>query len=84
MRDFVQVLLALASQWEDPERREEMVQSGRQVINIINTKMGPGSLSAATSLPGPGVFRKLHVKLANSYDKGQAQGIGISFIFSLA
>ena len=67
----MQVLLALSSQWGDPGRREEMVQSGRQVINIIHTKMGAGSLSAASSLPGPGVFRKLHVKLSNSYDKGQ-------------
>ena len=72
----LQVLLALAGQWGDPSRREEMVQSGREVIKIINTKLGPGSLSPATSLPGPGVFRKLHVKLSNSYDKGQAEGKG--------
>ena len=67
----VQVLLALASQWGEPGRREEMVQSGRQVIQIIHTKMGAGSMSASAGLPGPGVFRKLHVKLSNSYDKGE-------------
>ena len=66
----MKVLLALASQWEDPSRREEMVQSGQQVIKIIHSKLGAGSMSPSSSLPGPGVFRKLHVKLSNSYDKG--------------
>ena len=68
------MLLALASQWGEPGRREEMVQSGRQVIKIIHTKMGAGSMSASAALPGPGVFRKLHVKLSNSYDKGESVG----------
>ena len=66
----MQVLLALSSQWEEEERRQEMAQSGRQVINILHNKLGAGSLSPATDLPGPGIFRKLHVKLSNSYDKG--------------
>ena len=66
----MQVLFALSSQWEEEERRQEMAQSGRQVINILHNKLGAGSLSPATDLPGPGIFRKLHVKLSNSYDKG--------------
>ena len=69
------VLLSLASQWEDLEKREEMVQSGHQVIRIIDSKLGAGSLSPAPDLPGPGIFRKLHVKLSNSYDKGWQLGV---------
>ena len=71
MTNCMKVLLALSSQWAEPDRREEMVESGRKVIKIIHSKLGAGSLSASTSLPGPGVFRKLHVKLSNSYDKGE-------------
>ena len=63
------MLLALSSQWEE-DRREEMIQSGKEVIKIIDRKLGAASLSAASDLPGPGVFRKLHVKLSNSYDPG--------------
>ena len=72
---LLKVLLSLASQWEDLEKREEMVQSGHQVIRIIDSKLGAGSLSSAPDLPGPGIFRKLHVKLSNSYDKGWQLGV---------
>ena len=64
--------MALSSQWEEGDRREEMLQSGHEVIKIIDRKLGAASLSAASDLPGPGVFRKLHVKLSNSYDPGTA------------
>ena len=63
---FKQILTALASQWE--ENRAEMSESGQQVIKIIDKRMGSGSLRPGAELPGPEVFRKLHVKLASSYD----------------
>jgi len=65
---FKQVLLALANQWEDSDNMGDMVEAGEQVIKIIDKKMGSGSLSASSSLPGPQVFRKLYTKLSNSYD----------------
>ena len=64
---FTEVLLALSSQWQ--ENRDEMRESGHQVMNIIDRKMGSGSLTPSVSLPSEGVFRKLYVKLSNSYDK---------------
>ena len=45
-----------------------MRESGKEVIKIIDTKIGAGSLSPSLSLPSVDVFRKLHVKLSNSYD----------------
>eukprot|EP00092_Neocalanus_flemingeri_P015363 GFUD01016620.1.p1 GENE.GFUD01016620.1~~GFUD01016620.1.p1 ORF type:complete len:719 (+),score=222.67 GFUD01016620.1:106-2262(+) len=65
---FKQVLSALASQWEESDNRTDMVEAGEQVIKIIDKKMGSGSLSASSSLPGPQVFRKLYTQLAHSYD----------------
>jgi len=65
---FKQILLALASQWDDADNRAEMIESGEQVIKIIDKKMGSGSLSASSSLPGPQVFKKLFTKLSHSYD----------------
>lgn len=65
---FKQVLQALASQWDESDNRADMMESGEQVIKIIDKKMGSGSLSASNSLPGPQVFRKLYTQLAHTYD----------------
>jgi len=65
---FKQILQALASQWDDRDNRAEMIEYGEKVLKIIDKKMGSGSLSASTSLPGPQVFRKLYTKLSHSYD----------------
>ena len=65
---FKQILQALASQWDDRDNRDEMIEYGEQVIKIIDKKMGSGSLSPSTSLPGPQVFRKVYTKLSHSYD----------------
>jgi len=65
---FKQVLQALGGQWEETENRSDMLESGEKVIQIIDKKMGSGSLSASSSLPGPQVFRKLYTQLSHSYD----------------
>ena len=63
---FRQVLIALVSQWG--EKGEEMRESGAAVIRVIDTRMGSGSLSPSSRLPGQEAFRKLHVKLSHSFD----------------
>lgn len=63
---FKQILQALASQWRD--NKEEMMESGHQVINIIDKKIGAGSMRPCAELPSQDMFRKLYVKLANSFD----------------
>ena len=63
------ILFSLASQWSD--NRDEMVESGHQVINIIDKRMGAGSLRPSSELPSTDMFRKLFVKLSNSYDAGK-------------
>jgi len=65
---FKQVLLALSNQWEDTDNRGEMIEAGQQVIKIIDKKMGSGSLSASTFMPGTQVFKKLYAQLSHSYD----------------
>lgn len=65
---FKQVLQALSSQWEDADKRSEMIESGEQVMKIIDKRMGNGSLSPSSSLPGSDVLKKFYAKLAQSYD----------------
>ena len=63
-----QVLEALAGQWGDEDSRTDMVEAGQQVIEIIDRKMGVGSMTGGSS-PDPGpVFSRLYSKLSSSYD----------------
>jgi len=63
---FTQILEAVSSKWED--NKEDMKESGSEVIQIIDRKMGSGSMHPGP-LPPPSIFQKFYAQLSKGYDE---------------
>jgi len=62
---FTELLQALASSWKENE--DDMKEAGKEVMNVIDKKMGTGSTSPGP-LPDLSIFHRYFAMLSKNYD----------------
>ena len=48
--------------------QDDMLEAGEEVIKILDSKMGAGSLVAATDVPSGDAFQKFYAQVSHRYD----------------